>query len=88
MFVWMPMNRAPGFKRIGIYLLVNVHFKYPIDLSWIICIISCLFLVLHRKYDSSKSSTYIANGTTFAIRYGTGSLTGFLSTDWLTVSTA
>jgi len=40
---------------------------------------------LHSKYDSSSSSTYTANGTAFAIRYGSGSLTGITSQDSVTV---
>ncbi|XP_062365539.1 renin [Cinclus cinclus] len=42
--------------------------------------------VSHSRYDSSKSRTYIANGTGFAIRYGTGSVKGVLSQDVVMVS--
>jgi len=40
---------------------------------------------LHSKYDSDASSTYQANGTTFEIRYGSGSLSGFVSQDTLRI---
>ncbi|KAH9905819.1 Asp-domain-containing protein [Xylariomycetidae sp. FL2044] len=40
---------------------------------------------LHSKYDSSASSTYKKNGTEFEIRYGSGSLSGFVSRDDMTI---
>ncbi|GIZ48294.1 hypothetical protein CKM354_001136200 [Cercospora kikuchii] len=36
---------------------------------------------LHSKYDHSDSSTYKKNGSSFAIRYGSGSLEGYVSQD-------
>ncbi|KAL4940928.1 hypothetical protein BDV06DRAFT_195555 [Aspergillus oleicola] len=40
---------------------------------------------LHQKFDSSSSSTYKKNGTEFAIKYGSGSLSGFVSKDNLEI---
>jgi saccharopepsin len=40
---------------------------------------------LHAKYDSSASSTYKKNGSSFEIRYGSGSLSGFVSRDNLVI---
>jgi len=42
---------------------------------------SCTNCGLHPLYDSSKSSTYVANGTIFKIQYGSGPVAGFLSYD-------
>lgn len=40
---------------------------------------------LHAKYDSSASTTYKANGSEFDIAYGSGSLSGFISNDVLSI---
>ena len=36
---------------------------------------------LHRYFDSSKSSTYVYNGTKFNITYGSGAVSGFVGQD-------
>lgn len=40
---------------------------------------------LHSKYDSSASSSYKKNGSSFEIHYGSGSLEGFVSQDTVTI---
>ena len=40
---------------------------------------------MHTKYDGAASSTYKANGSEFSIRYGSGSMEGFVSSDLLSI---
>ena len=46
---------------------------------------SSIACFLHTKYDSSASSTYKKNGTSFEIRYGSGSMKGFISQDTIKI---
>lgn len=40
---------------------------------------------LHQKYDNTQSKTYRANGSSFEIQYGSGSMEGFVSNDVLRI---
>lgn len=41
--------------------------------------------LLHKRYDSGKSTTFTSNRTDFQIRYGSGAVEGFISTDVMEV---
>jgi cathepsin D len=44
--------------------------------------VACL---LHARYNSARSSTFVANGTAFHIQYGSGRLDGIISKDTVTI---
>ena|SRR6478609_7899894 len=46
---------------------------------------SSIACYLHNRYDSTKSTTYVANGTTFEIQYGSGSMSGVVSNEMLKI---
>jgi len=43
--------------------------------------VSCF---LHKRYDGSKSSTFVKNGASFSIQYGSGAVSGHLDQDLVT----
>jgi len=64
--LWVPDNTC---KSAG-----KTLFKLPADAPRGAC-------SSKRKFDSSKSSTYVKNGQRWSIEYGTGSASGFLGQD-------
>jgi len=50
------------------------------------CKLSNIACLLHSKYDSGSSSSYKADGQSFDIQYGSGSLSGFTSVDTVEVA--
>jgi len=54
---------------------------------WVNNIKPSLFsLAKHKYYDHSKSSTYVKNGTAFAIQYGSGPVAGEYSVDTMSIA--
>jgi len=47
---------------------------------------SSLYCKKHTLYDHSKSTSYVADGTKFAIQYGSGPVAGYLSKDTVTLA--
>ena len=84
-----PRSSSKLFWILGLsFPLLDLGCLYPTSSSnlWVpstqCTSIACF---LHAKYDSSASSTYKANGSSFSIRYGSGSMEGFVSSDDLTI---
>ena len=46
---------------------------------------SSIACFLHSTYDHDESSSYVKNGSTFEIRYGSGEMSGFISQDTVSI---
>ena len=88
---------SENYANVAIHNYMNAQFYAPITIgtppqtfnvifdsgssnAWVPsgCGLSCIF---KNKYDSSKSSTYVSNGTVFNIQYGSGPVSGKFSQD-------
>lgn len=50
------------------------------------CFFMSIACLLHNRYNHAASSSYVANGTHFTVKYGPDRLSGYMSTDSLTLA--
>ncbi|XP_036824474.1 LOW QUALITY PROTEIN: cathepsin D [Oncorhynchus mykiss] len=68
--------------------MVRVTFDTGSNNLWVPsskCSVADITCLIHRKYNDTKSSTYVKGGRKFSIHYGLGSVTGYLSQDTCTI---
>ena len=64
---------------------INVIYDTGSSNLWVPNSDCCGWFSSHNFYHESKSSTYVANGSTFKIEYGSGPVSGFYSKDTVNI---